>query len=173
MVVEGAAGAGKTTTLAATRVLLEAQGRRLVVVTPTRKAAKVAAREVGAAAGSAASLAFQHGWRWNDEGRWTRLTVGEEDPVTGGAYAGPSEATRLRPGDLLLVDEAGMLDQDTARALLTVADECQVRVALLGAVALAFTAAGVVALARALVPTAVGAGVIAAALLAISPAAAR
>ena len=29
----------------------------------------------------------------------------------------------LRPGDLLLVDEAGMLDQDTARALLTIADE--------------------------------------------------
>mgnify|MGYP000622033623 CR=1 FL=1 len=132
VVVEGAAGAGKTTTLAATRDLLEAQGRRLVVVTPTRKAAKVAAGEVGTAAGSAASLAFQHGWRWNDEGRWTRLTVGEVDPVTGGVYAGPSEAAQLRPGDLLLVDEAGMLDQDTARAVLTVADECQVRVALLG-----------------------------------------
>ncbi len=132
MVVEGAAGAGKTTTLAATRELLEAQGRRLVVVTPTRKAAKVAAGEVGAAAGSAASLAFGHGWRWNDEGRWARLTAGEDDPATGGVYAGPNEAAQLRPGDLLLVDEAGMLDQDTARALLTVADECQVRVALLG-----------------------------------------
>src|SRR3954469_13167467 len=92
VVVEGAAGAGKTTTLAATRGLLEKQGRRLVVVTPTRKAAKVAAAEVGAAAGSAASLAFQHGWRWNDEGRWTRLTVGELDPATGRAYAGPNEA---------------------------------------------------------------------------------
>jgi exodeoxyribonuclease V alpha subunit len=132
VVVEGAAGAGKTTTLAATRGLLEAQARRLVVLTPTRKAAKVAAREVRAAAGSAASLAFQHGWRWNDEGRWTRLTVGEDDPATGRVYLGPNEATQLRPGDLLLVDEAGMLDQDTARALLTVADECQVRVALLG-----------------------------------------
>ncbi|MCW2901107.1 MAG: trwC5, partial [Streptosporangiaceae bacterium] len=31
-----------------------------------------------------------------------------------------------------VVDEAGMLDQDTARALLTVADECHVRLALLG-----------------------------------------
>jgi exodeoxyribonuclease V alpha subunit len=132
VVVEGAAGAGKTTTLAATRGLLEAQDRRLVVVTPTRKAAKVAAGEVGAAAGSAASLAFGHGWRWNDEGRWTRLTVGEDDPATRRVYTGPSEATQLRPGDLLLVDEAGMLDQDTARALLTVADEYQVRVALLG-----------------------------------------
>ena len=38
----------------------------------------------------------------------------------------------LAAGDLLLVDEAGLLDQDIARALLTVADEHQVRVALLG-----------------------------------------
>jgi exodeoxyribonuclease V alpha subunit len=54
VVVEGAAGAGKTTTLTATHQLLEARGRGLVVVTPTLKAAKVAAAEVGAAAGSAA-----------------------------------------------------------------------------------------------------------------------
>ncbi|SOC46931.1 conjugative relaxase domain-containing protein, TrwC/TraI family [Blastococcus aggregatus] len=132
-VVEGAAGAGKTTTLAATRALLHDQGRGMVVVTPTLKAAKVAAAEVGAAAGSAASLAYQHGWRWNADGAWTRLATGDTDPVTGRVYAGPTEAgARLRPGDLLVVDEAGMLDQDTARALLTVADECQVRVALLG-----------------------------------------
>jgi hypothetical protein len=38
-------------------------------------------------------------------------------------HTGPAEGTRLRPDDLLIVDEAGMLDQDTARALLTVADE--------------------------------------------------
>ena len=103
-----------------------------MVVTPTLKAAKVASAEVGAAAGSAAWLTFQHGWRWNQDGAWARLAVGQDDPVTGGVYAGPGEEARLRPGDLLVVDEAGMLDQDTARALLTVADECQVRVALLG-----------------------------------------
>jgi thymidine kinase len=131
-VVEGAAGAGKTTTLAAAHDLLDQQGRRLLVVTPTLKAAKVAAAEVGAAAGSAAWLAYQHGWRWNGDGAWTRLAPGQADPVTGRVYAGPTEAARLRPGDLLVVDEAGMLDQDTARALLTVADECRVRVALLG-----------------------------------------
>ncbi|TQN44420.1 AAA domain-containing protein [Blastococcus colisei] len=132
VVVEGAAGAGKTTTLAATRTLLAGQGRRLVVVTPTLKAAKVAAAEVGAVAGSAARLAFEYGWRWNADGAWTRLAVGHADPVTGRAYAGPAERARLRAGDLLVVDEAGMLDQDTAGALLTIADECQVRVALLG-----------------------------------------
>jgi thymidine kinase len=132
VVVEGAAGAGKTTTLAATRDLLEKQGRRLTVVTPTRKAAQVAASELGAPAGSAAWLVYQHGWRWDDQRTWTRLTTGEVDPVTGRVHTGPGEGAQLRAGDLLVVDEAGMLDQDTARALLTVADESRVRVAMLG-----------------------------------------
>ncbi|SNR54031.1 MobF family relaxase [Blastococcus mobilis] len=132
VVVEGAAGAGKTTTLAATRDLLDLSGRRLVVVTPTLKAARVAAAEVGAAAGSAAWLAHQHGWRWDDDGRWTRLAVGDPDPATGRAYSGPDPAAQLLPGDLLVVDEAGMADQVTTLALLTVADQSQARVALLG-----------------------------------------
>lgn len=38
----------------------------------------------------------------------------------------------LRRGELLLVDEAGILDQDTARALLTIADEAGARIALVG-----------------------------------------
>jgi hypothetical protein len=103
-----------------------------MVVTPTLKAAKVAAADVGTAAGSAAWLVFQHGWCWISDGTWTRLTIGDVDPVTGRAFGGPAEQARLRPGDLLVVDEAGMLEQDTARALLTVADECQARVALIG-----------------------------------------
>jgi hypothetical protein len=47
-------------------------------------------------------------------------------------FDGPSEQATLRQGDVLLVDEAGMLDQDTARALLTIADEHHARLALLG-----------------------------------------
>jgi ATP-dependent exoDNAse (exonuclease V) alpha subunit len=132
MVMEGAAGAGKTTTLAAARDVLRRQGRRLMVVTPTLKAAQVARAEVGAVTGSAASLVFAHGWRWNEHGEWTRLVLGEVDPVTGRTHTGPAEGTRLLPDDLLIVDEAGMLDQDTARALLTVADEAGARLALLG-----------------------------------------
>ena len=38
----------------------------------------------------------------------------------------------LGQGDLLIVDEAGMLDQDTARALLEIAQECQARTAFMG-----------------------------------------
>jgi exodeoxyribonuclease V alpha subunit len=121
LVVEGAAGAGKTTTLSATRALLAERGHRVVVVTPTLKAAAVAGRETGAGSYSAAWLAHQHGWRWDDNGRWTLREC-----------ATPAPAAVLRPGDLVVVDEAGMLDQDTARALLTIADETRARVALLG-----------------------------------------
>jgi exodeoxyribonuclease V alpha subunit len=120
LVVEGAAGSGKTRTLAATSAALSVQGHRIVVVTPTMKAARVARQETGVTAFSAAWLAHQHGWRWDDDGRWTRV-AGQPDP---GAV--------LRRGDLLVVDEAGMLDQDTARALLTLADDACARVALLG-----------------------------------------
>jgi exodeoxyribonuclease V alpha subunit len=121
VVVEGAAGAGKTTALKATQTQLARQGHRLLVVTPTLKAAEVAAAETGADGHSAAWLIHQHGWRWDDDGHWARR------PGTT-----PVPAARLRPGDLLLVDEAGMLDQDTARALLTIADEAGARVALVG-----------------------------------------
>ena len=120
LVVEGAAGAGKTKTLAATRALLAERGHRMVVVTPTLKAAKVAGRETGTQAFSAAWVAHQHGWRWNEDGRWTR------EPST------PVADAVLQRGDLLLADEAGMLDQDTARAILTLADQTQARVAFVG-----------------------------------------
>lgn len=49
VVIEGAAGAGKTTLLAATGKHLTGQGHRLVVVTPTLKAAQAASAELGAA----------------------------------------------------------------------------------------------------------------------------
>ena len=132
LVIEGAAGAGKTTTLAATRTALDHQGRRLVVVTPTLKAATIAAQQVGAPAFSAAWLAYQHGYRWNTDGQWTRLRVGDPDPLTEHTYTGPQDSAVLKAGDLLLVDEAGMLDQDSARALMVIADELHARVALVG-----------------------------------------
>ena len=121
VVIEGAAGTGKTTILRATAAALAARGHRLMVVTPTLKAAEVAATETGAAGHSASWLIHQHGWRWDDDGHWSR------DPAPT-----PSPAATLRAGDLLLVDEAGMLAQDTAQALLALADGSGARVALVG-----------------------------------------
>jgi ATP-dependent exoDNAse (exonuclease V) alpha subunit len=120
IVVEGAAGAGKTRTLAAVSRHHSLRGRRLLVVTPTLKAAEVAARETGASAGSAAALLHQHGWRWDDDGHWTHQATE------------PTAAARLRRGDLLLIDEAGMVDQNAALALLKIADEAGARVAFVG-----------------------------------------
>lgn len=120
VVIEGAAGAGKTTALDAVRSHLAMRGRRLLVVTPTLKAAEVTARETGAEGRSAAWLIHQHGWRWDADGRWSRQA------------SEPLPAARLRRGDLLLVDEAGMVDQDTALALLTLADEAGARIAFVG-----------------------------------------
>lgn len=119
-VIEGAAGAGKTARLAATRDRAIAAGRRMVVVTPTLKAAQVAEGAIGAASYSAAWVLQQHGFRWDADGRWSRV-----DAV-------PDVSARLRRGDLLVVDEAGMVDQDTARALLTLADETKALVMLVG-----------------------------------------
>ena len=124
LVIEGAAGTGKTTTLAAARDALDDADRRLVVVTPTLKAAQAARQQVGADAFSAAWLIHQHGYRWDDDGHWTRV-----NPAPGAA---PDARARLLPGDVLLVDEAGMLDQDTARALFAIADRAHATIALLG-----------------------------------------
>jgi hypothetical protein len=119
-VIEGPAGAGKTARLAVIRDRAITAGRQMVVVTPTLKAAQVAAGATGSASYSAHWLLHQHGFRWDEDGRWTRVA------------ASPAQDAQLRRGDLLVIDEAGMVDQDTARALLTLADETKVLVMLVG-----------------------------------------
>jgi hypothetical protein len=132
VVVEGAAGSGKTTMLGVAIAAAEAEGRATRVVTPTKKAADVAARELGVPTDSVAKLVHDHGWRWDADGVWTRLAVGEPDPGTGTMYIGPPASARLRQGERVVVDEAGMLDQDTALALLRIADEAGASLALVG-----------------------------------------
>ncbi|WP_454295471.1 MobF family relaxase [Salana multivorans] len=132
VVVEGAAGAGKTTMLGAAIRTAEREGRSVRVVTPTKKAADVAAVELGVPTDSVAALVYDHGFRWNADGVWTRLAVGDTDPVTGATYRGPARESRLAAAERVVVDEAGMLDQDTALALLTVADEAGATLALVG-----------------------------------------
>ena len=132
VVVEGAAGAGKTTMLGVAIQAAAAEGRATRLVTPTKKAAQVAMQELGVPADSVAKLVYTHGFRWNRDGVWTRLAIGQTDPDTGATYTGPPAGALLARGERIVVDEAGMLDQDTALALLTIADEAGATLALVG-----------------------------------------
>lgn len=132
--VTGPAGTGKTTMLRVARTLLENQGRKMVIVAPTKKAASVAGRETGAKASSLHALLLDWGFRWEDtpSGQmWTRLVPGETDPETERVYDGPSRYA-LSPGDRIVVDEAGMVDLHTANALATVAQESGAGIAMVG-----------------------------------------
>ncbi|MGN6221875.1 MAG: AAA family ATPase [Microbacterium sp.] len=133
--VAGPAGAGKTTMLRAAFAALTSQRRRMLVVAPTRKGASVASREVGAAASSIHTLLLDHGYRWGtDEAGaqlWTRLRVGEVDPSTGAIYGGPTQYV-LRSRDRIVVDEAGMVDLQTANVLVELAIEQGVGLAFVG-----------------------------------------
>ena len=132
VIVEGAAGAGKTTMLGVAIEVAADRGRASRVVAPTLRAAQVAHDELGVPATSVAALVFAHGWRWNEDGVWARLTRGDTDPETGRTFTGPPREARLSRGERVIVDEAGILDQDTAIALLTVTAEAGATVALVG-----------------------------------------
>ena len=133
--VTGPAGAGKTTMLRVAHEALARQGRVLVVVAPTKKAATVAGREIGAAALSLHALLADHGWRWGRDAAgaetWTRLRPGETDPRSGGRFGGPRRFA-LRAGDRVVVDEAGMVDLHTANALAAIAAETGAGIAMVG-----------------------------------------
>ena len=63
VVVEGPAGAGKTTMLVTARDVIREGNGRMIVVAPTRKAANVAAEELDTDTDTAAALAYAHGYR--------------------------------------------------------------------------------------------------------------
>lgn len=132
VIVEGAAGAGKTTMLATAITAASDEGRGVRVVAPTKRAAEVAREELGVFADSVAALVHVHGYRWNRDGVWSRLAIGDIDFETGATFTGAPQAVRLHPGERVVVDEAGMLDQDTALALFTVTAEAGATVALVG-----------------------------------------
>lgn len=133
--VTGPAGTGKTTMLRLARSALDVQGRRLLIVAPTKKAAAVAGREIGTAGTSIHALLADHGWRWgtDDAGAalWWRLQLGQRDPSTGAIYRGPRHH-HLNAGVRIVVDEAGMLDLNAADALTQLAIETGAGIALVG-----------------------------------------
>ena len=133
--VVGPAGAGKTTMLRATLEALTSQRRKMLLVAPTRKAASVASRETGAEAASVHSLLYDYGFRWSNDAAgaqlWRRLRIGEFDEAARSTYGG-SRSYALRPGDRIVVDEAGVLDLQAASALFELALEVGAGVAIVG-----------------------------------------
>jgi hypothetical protein len=132
--ISGPAGTGKTTMLKAAGAGLRGQGRNMLIVAPTKKAASVAGRETGTASSSLHELLYDYGWRWaaNAAGatEWTRLECGDTDPNTGDPYQGPR--IQIRPVDRIVVDEAGMLDLEAASALVDVLERTGASVAVVG-----------------------------------------
>ena len=134
--VIGPAGAGKTTLLKVARRALEDQGRRMVVVAPTKKAASVVGREIGTTASSLHRLLMDYGFQWKTDTRtgrtvWSRRPEKPWKPgVTDALEYGRSFP--LSVGDRIVVDEASMVDLDAARALAIVARETGAGIAMVG-----------------------------------------
>ncbi|SEB10086.1 AAA family ATPase [Leifsonia sp. 21MFCrub1.1] len=132
--IAGAAGTGKTTMLKVAGAALRRRGRNMLIVAPTKKASAVAGRATESASSSLHQLLHDYGWRWKGSPagavEWSCLRVGDVDPITGVEYAGPR--VRIRPGDRIVVDEAGMLDLEAASALLDVLHRTGASVAVVG-----------------------------------------
>lgn len=127
VVIEGAAGAGKTTMLDSAANTIRATGARVLVLAPSATAAHVAGHQTGTAAATLHGFLYAHGYQWTPTEPLHRLAP-DQRPVPA-----PDSRFWLRPGDVVLVDEAGMADQDTMRAVLTIAAETRgVRVRLVG-----------------------------------------
>mgnify|MGYP001075690578 CR=1 FL=1 len=132
--IAGAAGTGKTTMLRVAGATLRRRGRNMIIVAPTKKASAVAGRETDSDSSSLHQLLHDYGWRWNRNRagatEWQCLSPGQLDPITDARYLGPK--TALRPGDRIVVDEAGMLDLEAANALMEVVERTGACVALVG-----------------------------------------
>jgi conjugative relaxase-like TrwC/TraI family protein len=107
----GPAGTGKTTAMQLTAAALAADGRRLVAVAPSAKAAAVLGKEIGVPATTLAKLLHAH----------------HETP--GATISGD---LNLRAGDVVLVDEAGMAGTPALGRLLELSARSGALLRLLG-----------------------------------------
>lgn len=110
VLVVGPAGAGKTTMLRVAVDDLVSEGRGVFGVAPSAKAARVLERETGVPSDTLAKLLYE----------WSR----DDRP--------PDERYRLPAGTTVLVDEAGMVSTPALARLVTLADDQQWRLALVG-----------------------------------------
>ncbi|PFG20709.1 AAA family ATPase [Serinibacter salmoneus] len=122
VVIEGAAGTGKTTMLSAANEAIQAEGRRLVAVSPTKRGALEMASEIGAEGSSVHGLLVRAGARFDDQGRWSLPDLWRHQP----------DHLRMDARTTLVVDEVGMLDMNTAQALHQYCDDTGVQLVLMG-----------------------------------------
>lgn len=104
----GAAGAGKTASVSLAVETIQVAGGRVIGMAPTAAAAKVLGDELGIGADTVAKVLAAN---------------------TNGAKAGPLS---IRPGDVLLIDEAGMVSTRDFDALVQIAAERGALVRVLG-----------------------------------------
>jgi hypothetical protein len=109
----GPAGTGKTTAMQLTAAALDLDGRRLIAVAPSARAAAVLGGEIGVPATTIAKVLHAH----------------EQIATTG---APVPEGWALRPGDVILVDEAGMAGTPALGRILALAEGPGALVRLLG-----------------------------------------
>jgi RecA/RadA recombinase len=109
VLVVGPAGTGKTTMLASAVASLREQGRAVVGLAPSGKAADVLGRETGTRATTLAKLLHEHG-----------------------RPEGPPPEWQLRPGTTVILDEAGMASTEDLVRLVDLADRRPWRLVCVG-----------------------------------------
>lgn len=114
-VAVGPAGTGKTTSMELVADLWTGQGRSVIGLAPSAAAAKILGEDIGAPARTIDSLTFV----WN---------------TTDGTAADKLAAlpVELKPGDMLLVDEAGMASTDRLATLVDIAKESGAVIRMVG-----------------------------------------
>ena len=139
-VVIGPAGTGKTAMLAAAQAALRAQGRELVVLAPTRKAAQVATEELGPRPRRWPSCSTTTAGAGTTSGVIARpvapssvvLPASRSPHGLSSGGRGYGRGPPLSAGSVVVVDEAGLLSVDQAVALIDVVRESGASLRLVG-----------------------------------------
>jgi hypothetical protein len=119
----GAAGTGKTTAMQALRYVTEQHGRRLIPLATSAASAAVLAADIGIAAENVHKFCWEY---TPGKGRYAdRLASGETVPASHQFFA-------INPGDVIVVDEAGMAGTLLLDQLTTIAAQRGATVRLLG-----------------------------------------
>lgn len=117
----GPAGSGKTTAMSAFTALTREAGHRVIPLATSSASAAVLANQLGVPAENLHKFLYEH----LDGFHTDRLRSGSRIPSR-------LQHLDVRPGDVILVDEAGLAGTPNLERLLTVAREHQARIVLLG-----------------------------------------